>query len=110
MTLLHRPDPFVLGLLLGAVVIAAFVVLNERVGVVGGFSDFVERATGRRSALGWKAWFAIGIVGGALVFRLFAGGATVGHGHHFSWLTRALGSGGSLAAGAILLVAGVLIG
>ena len=108
--LLDRPAWYVVGALLGLIVIAAFALLNERVGVVGGFSDFVERATGRRPALGWKAWFAIGIVGGALVFRLLAGGATVGHGHHFSWLTRALGSGDGLAAGAILLVAGVLIG
>src|SRR2546421_11064523 len=91
MTLLHRPDPFVLGLLLGVVVIAAFVVLNERVGVVGGFADFVERVTGRRAALGWKAWFVIGVVGGGLLFRLLAGAPTVRHG--FGWLTRNLDGG-----------------
>ncbi len=108
--LLDRPAWYVIGPLMGLVVVAAFALLNERVGVCGGFSDFVERATGRRPALGWKAWFTVGIVGGAFAFRLLAGGSSVGHGQHFSWLTRALGSGGGLLAGGILLVAGVLIG
>src|SRR5438128_9112315 len=105
MTLLHRPDPFVLGLLLGVVVIAAFVVLNERVGVVGGFADVVERVTARRSALGWKAWFVIGVVGGGLLFRVLAGAPTVRHG--FGWLTRNF-DGGLVAV--VLVLAGVAIG
>jgi hypothetical protein len=56
--LLDRPPWFVLGALIGLVVLAAFALLNERVGVLGGFSDIVERVTGRRAALGWKAWSA----------------------------------------------------
>src|SRR5438128_1038945 len=108
--LLERPAWYVIGPLMGLVVIAAYALLNERVGVVGGFSDIVERVTGRRPALGWKAWFVVGVVGGAVVFRVLAGSSSVGHGHQFSWLTRALGSGGSLLAGAILVVAGALIG
>jgi uncharacterized membrane protein YedE/YeeE len=109
--LLHRPAWYVIGPLIGLVVIAAFALLNERVGVVGGFSQVVERFTGRRSRLGWKGWFAFGIVGGGLVFSLLAGGTTVKHGHHFSWLTRELsGPGGGLVAGGVLLVAGALIG
>jgi uncharacterized membrane protein YedE/YeeE len=87
------------------VVVGAFALLNERVGVVGGFSDVVERVTGRRPALGWKAWFAFGIVGGGLLFRLLAGAATVRHG--FGWLTRELD--GALVA-AVLVLAGVAIG
>lgn len=108
--LLDRPAWYVIGPLMGLVVVAAFVLLNERVGVVGGFSDIIERVSGRRPALGWKAWFAIGIVGGALVFRLLAGGSSVGHGHEFSWLTRLLSGGGGLVVAGVLLVAGVLIG
>lgn len=109
--LLDRPAWYVIGPLMGLVVVAAFALLNERVGVCGGFSDFIERISGRRPAVGWKGWFALGIVGGAVVFRLLAGGATAGHGHHFSWLTRELtGSGGAVLAGGILMVAGVLIG
>src|SRR2546423_4342281 len=105
MTLPHRPVPFVFGLLLGAVVIVAFVVLNERVGVVGGFADFVERVTGRRSALGWKAWFVGGVGGGGLLFRLLAGAPTFRHG--FGWLTRNL-DGGLVAV--VLVLAGVASG
>jgi uncharacterized membrane protein YedE/YeeE len=104
-SLLSRPPWFVLGALMGLVVLAAFALLNERVGVVGGFSDIVERVTGRRRALGWKAWFAFGIVGGGLAFRLLAGEATVRHG--YGWLTRELDGA---VVGAVLVVAGVAIG
>jgi uncharacterized membrane protein YedE/YeeE len=104
-SLLDRPPWFVLGALLGAVVLAAAALLGERVGVVGGFADVVERITGRRRALGWKAWFVIGVIGGGLAFRLLAGEPTVRHG--FGWLTREL-DGGLVAV--ILVVAGVAIG
>ena len=103
--LLERPAWYVLGSLLGLVVVAAFALLNERVGVVGGFADVVERVTGRRPALGWKAWFVIGVVGGGLLFRLLAGAPTVRHG--FGWLTRNL-DGGLVAV--VLVLAGVAIG
>jgi uncharacterized membrane protein YedE/YeeE len=92
---------------MGLVVVAAFALLNERVGVLGGFSDAVERVTGRRAALGWKAWFAIGIVGGAVVFRVLAGGSSVEHG--YGWLERELGGAGPLL-GVVLIAAGALIG
>jgi hypothetical protein len=94
-----------LGALLGLVVLAAFALLNERVGVVGGFADVVERVTGRRAALGWKAWFVFGVVGGGLAFRLLAGEATVRHG--YGWLTREL-AGPAVAL--VLVGAGVAIG
>ena len=105
MTLLHRPDPVVLGLLLGLVVVALYALINERIGVVGGFADVVERLTGRRRALGWKAWFVIGVAGGGLLFRLLAGAPTFRHG--FGWLTRNL-DGGLVAV--VLVLAGVAIG
>jgi uncharacterized protein len=104
-TLLDRPSPFVLGPLIGLVVIAAFALLNERVGVIGGFGDAVERVTGRRAVLGWKAWFVFGVVGGGLAFRLLAGDATVRHG--YGWLTRELA--GPVVA-VVLVLAGVAIG
>jgi uncharacterized protein len=104
-SLLHRPPWFVLGALLGLVVVAGFALLNERIGVIGGFSDVIERATGRRAGLGWKAWFALGIVGGGLLFRLLAGEPTVRHG--FGWLTRELD--GAVVA-VVLVLAGVAIG
>jgi uncharacterized membrane protein YedE/YeeE len=104
-SLLHRPPSLVLGALLGLVVVAGFALLNERVGVIGGFSDVLERATGRRAGLGWKAWFVLGVVGGGLLFRLLAGEPTVRHG--FGWLTRELD--GPLVA-VVLVLAGVAIG
>jgi uncharacterized membrane protein YedE/YeeE len=93
---------------MGMIVVLGFALLNERIGVLGGFSDVVERVTGRRAALGWKAWFAIGIVGGALVFRLVAGGSSVEHG--YGWLTRTFSGGATFVVGIVLVVAGVLIG
>jgi hypothetical protein len=104
-TLQQRPAWYVLGPLMGLVVVAAFALLNERMGVLGGFSDMVERVTGRRPTLGWKAWFAFGIVGGGALFLLLAGQQTVSHG--YGWLTRSF-SGGVVAI--VLVLAGVAIG
>ena len=103
--LLDRPAWYVLGPLLGLLVVAAFALLNERVGVLGGFSDVVERLTGRRAELGWKAWFAIGIVGGGALFLLLAGERTFSHG--YGWLTRELAGP---VVGLVLVGAGTAIG
>jgi uncharacterized protein len=106
---LHRPAWYVLGPLIGLVVLGLYASINERFGVLGGYSNVVERASGRIPALGWKAWLLAGVLGGSLVYRLVAGQSTVGHG--YGWLTRTFdGQGGHLAVGALLLVAGGLIG
>jgi uncharacterized membrane protein YedE/YeeE len=84
--LLDRPPPYVIGLLLGFCVVGVLATLNRQVGALGGYSALYERATGRTSAFGWKAWFLLGILGGALIFRLLAGADTVGDG--YGWLTR----------------------
>jgi uncharacterized protein len=84
--LLDRPPPYVIGLLLGFCVVGVLATLNRQVGALGGYSAVYERATGRTSAFGWKAWFLLGILGGALIFRLLAGADTVGQG--YGWLTR----------------------
>jgi hypothetical protein len=103
--LLDRGPWYVVGPLIGLVVIAAFALLNERVGVVGGFSDVVARTTGRSRALGWKAWFVVGIVAGGLAFRVLAGAPTVRDG--YGWLTRELAGP---VVGIVLVVAGIAIG
>jgi uncharacterized membrane protein YedE/YeeE len=105
--LFERPPWFVIGPLLGLVVVAVPATMNERLGVVGGYSELVERASGARRALGWKAWFVVGIVLGGFVFSLVAGDSRAGAG--YGWLQRPVGDD-PLATGALLAGAGVLIG
>jgi len=107
--LLERPAWYVLGPLLGLVVLGLLVTINERFGVLGGYSNVVERVTSRSPTLGWKGWLLVGVLGGSLVFRLLAGSGAVPDG--YGWLTRTFsGSLGTVAVGALLLVAGALIG
>jgi uncharacterized membrane protein YedE/YeeE len=106
--LLHRPAWYVIGGLIGLVVLGLLVTINERIGVLGGYSNVLERASGRIPGLGWKAFFLFGVLGGSLIFRLLAGHSTVHHG--YGWLTRTFHHDQTLVVGAFLLVAGMLIG
>src|SRR3954447_10084165 len=104
--LLHdRPAWYVLGPLIGLVVIGLLATINQRIGALGGYSNVVERATGRTAELGWKAWFLFGVLGGGLLFRVLAGSSTVSDG--YGWLTRSFGE--ALTAGALVL-AGAAMG
>jgi uncharacterized membrane protein YedE/YeeE len=105
--LLDRPPWFLVGPLLGLVVVAVFATLNERLGVLGGYGELVERATGARPALGWKAWFVVGVVLGGLLFGLAGRGLHAGRG--YGWLEQTLGND-PFAIGAVLAGGGVLIG
>jgi hypothetical protein len=58
------------------VVVALRFALNERLGVLGGYSELVERATGRVKALGWKSFFLIGVVRRRVALR--SGGGALG--------------------------------
>ena len=106
--LADRAPWYVVGLVLGLIVVGVLVTLNQRVGAVGGYSDVVERVTGRSAAFGWRAWFLLGIVGGSALFMALGGttGAAAGYG----WLTRALGDGWQVLVAPILFGAGLLIG
>jgi uncharacterized protein len=107
--LLDRPAWYVLGPLVGLVVLGLYATINERFGVLGGYSVVLERATGRIPSVGWKGWLLIGVLTGSLVYRVAAGRSTVGDG--YGWLTRAFGDGaGHLVVAGLLLVAGALIG
>jgi uncharacterized membrane protein YedE/YeeE len=99
------PAWYVIGPLLGLIVVGVLATLNQRVGVLGGVSDFVERSIGRRRELGWKAWFLIGVVLGGTLFIVLRGGSQLGG--DYGWMTRELAGG---VAGLLLVVAGVLIG
>jgi uncharacterized membrane protein YedE/YeeE len=105
--LLERPPWYVAGLTLGLVVVACCATINEQLGVLGGFSAVVERATGRTSVLGWKAYFLGGIVGGGLLYSLLAGRFDA---HGYGWLTRTFTGASEWVAGIVLAGAGVLIG
>jgi uncharacterized membrane protein YedE/YeeE len=92
-----------------AVVVALRLLLNERVGVLGGYSELTERASRRRSALGWKSFFLIGVAVGGLLFGLLSGhwaAAKSGYG----WLAADFPHHAPLATVVGLTVGGVLIG
>jgi hypothetical protein len=100
-----RAPWFVTGPLIGLCVAGLLLLINRRLGVMGGFSAVVERATGRADGLGWRGAFLIGVVGGGLLWALLSGGFAAGGG--YGWLSRELD--GALV-GPVLLGAGVLIG
>ena len=104
----ERPAWYVIGTMIGLVTVGLFAVINERVGVLGGYSNLAERATGRSDGLSWKAWLLFGVLGGSLAFRLLAGSSNVGGG--YGWLTRSFGSHSYAAVGGLLVVAGAMVG
>lgn len=93
--------------MLGLCVIAIRLLLNERLSITGGFSAIVERIGGRRPVLDWRAWFVLGLLGGAILFAVLAGGPDF---HGYGWLTDTFKGSGRWVVAVILLVAGVLIG
>jgi uncharacterized membrane protein YedE/YeeE len=103
-----RPAWYVIGLMIGFVTVGLMATINERVGVLGGVSVLIERATGRAQALSWRAWFLLGVLVGAFAFRVLAGPDALPHG--YSWLTAQFGGDAHLAIGALLVPAGALIG
>jgi uncharacterized protein len=104
--LLDRPAWYVIGSLIGLVVVALMATINQRIGVLGGYSNVLERATGRTPELNWKWWFLAGVLGGALIWRLLAGESTVPDG--YGWLTQTFDDGAVVAAA--LFGGGILIG
>src|SRR4051794_41888191 len=101
----QRPAWYVLGPLIGLVVLGLLVAINERFGVLGGYSNVVERVTRRSPAFGWKGWLLVGVLGGSLLFRLLAGGGAIPDG--YGWLTRAVSRGRQgLGRGPVLLARG----
>ena len=95
---------YVAGPLMALVVVGLLLVVGERIGVVGGFSSVVERATLGRP-LGWKAWFAGGVLAGGVAFAGLAGHWRV-HEHYF-WLQDRFGAA---AVAPLLVLGGALIG
>lgn len=103
--LLTRPPWYVAGPLLGLCVVAMFATINQPLGVLGGFSDVVERLSERSPRIGWKGLFLFGLVAGAVLFALASGGERTDDG--YGWLTRTFSEPATVA---ILTLSGVLIG
>jgi uncharacterized membrane protein YedE/YeeE len=105
--LLERPPWYAAGLTLGLVVVAVAALLNQQLGIVGGFSSVLERVMHRTAALGWKAYFLFGVIGGGTVYSLLSGHFA---GQDYGWLTRTFDGGSTWLVGLLLLLAGGLIG
>jgi len=96
------------GPLLGLCVVAMRWLMNERLGVMGAWSDVVDTVAARRLSFGPFGWMLFGLIAGAAAFALIAGGPDF---HGYGWLTGTFsGTGGTILIVAILLACGVLIG
>jgi uncharacterized membrane protein YedE/YeeE len=107
--MLHSQLPWWIGgPLLGLCVVAMRWLMNERLGVMGGWSNVVDSIAARRLSFGPFGWMLFGIVAGSAGFALVAGGPDF---HGYGWLTDTFsGTGGTLVIVAILFVCGILIG
>jgi len=97
----HQLAWYIGGPLLGLCVVAVRLLLNARLGVTGGFSAVIE------GVFDWRAFFLFGLVAGAIVFGLVAGGPDF---HGYGWLTDTFTGSARWVVAPILLVAGLLIG
>ena len=103
--LTHRAPWYLVGPVFAFVVIGLVATINERIGILGGFSEVIERFDGKR--LGWKSFFLFGLLGGAALYAAVGGGfAPSGYG----WLTRTFTGQERILVAPILIGGGVLIG
>jgi uncharacterized membrane protein YedE/YeeE len=95
------------GPILGLCVVAARALVNQRLGVTGSFANVVDRVADRSFAFDWRGFFLFGLVAGAALFALVAGGPDF---HGYGWLTDTFTGSWQFLVGVVLLVSGVLIG
>lgn len=106
--MLHQQLPwYVGGPVLGLCVVAVRLLLNERMGITGAFTEVVERVGSRSLSFGWRGWLLIGLVAGGAAFAIVAGGPDF---HGYGWLTDTFHGSGQVLIALLLVVAGVLIG
>jgi uncharacterized membrane protein YedE/YeeE len=104
--MLHSQLPwFIGGPVLGLCVVAMRWLMNERLGIMGAWTDVVETVAARRLSFGPFGWLLFGLVTGAAAFALIAGGPDF---HGYGWLTDTFSST-ALVAG-ILFACGLLFG
>jgi len=103
--MLHSQLPwFIAGPLLGLCVVATRWLMNERLGVMGGWTDVVHTLAARRLSFGPFGWMLFGLIAGAAGYALIAGGPAF---HGYGWLTDTFSNAVVVF---ILLACGVLIG
>jgi uncharacterized membrane protein YedE/YeeE len=96
------------GPVLGLCVVAMRWLMNERLGVMGAWSDVVDTVAARRLSFGPFGWMLFGLIAGAAAFALIAGGPDF---HGYGWLTDTFsGTSGTVLVVATLFASGVLIG
>jgi uncharacterized protein len=92
---------------LGLCVVAIRLLLNERLGITGAFTEVVERVGRGTFVFGWRGWLLVGLVIGGAGFALVAGGPDF---RGYGWLTDTFEGAAQVWVAVLLLVAGVLIG
>ena len=106
--MLHHQLPwYVGGPLLGSCVVALRMLLNRRLGIVGAYTEVIERVGRRSLAFDWRGWFFVGLVAGGAAFALITGGPDF---HGYGWLTDTFHGGAQVLIAPVLIAAGVLIG
>jgi uncharacterized membrane protein YedE/YeeE len=107
--MLHSQLPWwIAGPMLGLCVVAMRWLMNERLGVMGAWSDVVDNVAARRLSFGPFGWMLFGLIAGGTIFALVAGGQDF---HGYGWLTDTFGgTSGALLVVGILFACGVLIG
>ena len=104
----EQPPWFVLGPCIGLLVVGLLAAVNERLGVLGGWADVLDRIEGRAGSVSRKGWFFAGVILGGLVFLAASGTDSTGTASGYGWLSREFAS--PVVVGAILVLAGLLIG
>ena len=69
-----RAPWFVAGPLIGLLIVLLLWVTNKPLGALGGYIEFDEWATRARSALGWRAFFVLGVVVGGMLSAVAGAG------------------------------------
>ena len=95
------------GPIMGLCVVAMRWLMNERLGVMGAWSDVIDTVAAKRLSFGPFGWMLFGIIAGAAAYAVVAGPTF----HGYSWMTDTFhGTAGTLVVVGILLVCGLLIG
>ena len=96
---------YVIGPLMGLLVVLVYALLNKRLGVSGSYTQIRMLLLGRSIAEPWRVWFFVGIAGGAALTAVLRGGSPVSL--EYGALGRILPLGAIIP---VLFGAGALIG